>query len=77
MRVAEIDKRREFSVGALEIEDLMDIKGEVENECGFNVKVSIKDLIEKIGSVERSFGESDVFSFVDGLDFESTQNESS
>jgi len=46
LRVTQINESGEFSVSALKVEDFMNVKREIKNESSFNVKISVKDLIE-------------------------------
>ena len=54
----------------------MKVERVVEDEGLFDVEVSVKYLVEEVGPLVGGFGEPNIFSFVDGLDFESAQNQS-
>lgn len=76
LRVGKIDKRGEFPVCILKVEDFMNMEGEVEDKSSFDVEVSVKNLVKKIGSMEGCLWKSDIFSFVNGLYFKCAENES-
>ena len=49
----------------------MNMERVVNDQSFFYVKISVKNLVQKVGSVVGSFSEPDIFSFVDGLDLKS------
>jgi len=46
LRIAEINERRKFSVGALKVQNFMNVEREVKNKSSFDVEVSVKNLVE-------------------------------
>lgn len=73
--IRNVNKTLELSVCTFEVKNFMNMERVVKDQGFFYVKVPVKDLIQKVGSLVGSFSEPDIFSFADGLDFQSAQND--